>query len=103
DPTLRGSGRRGVDQAVAGALDFLAGKVDTIYLTVDMDVLDPGVAPGAPASTPGGMRTEELFEAVRIAGTHPKVKAMDLVCLDPHRDVREVTVKAGVHTMLSFL
>ncbi len=101
--TLKEARRRGVDKAVAEALDFLAGKVDTIYLTVDMDVLDTGVAPGAPASTPGGMRTEELFEAVRIAGTHPKVKAMDLVCLDPHRDVREVTVKAGVHTMLSFL
>ena len=101
--TLKEARRRGVDKAVAEALDFLAGKVDTIYLTVDMDVLDTGVAPGAPASTPGGMRTEELFEAVRIAGTHPKVKAMDLVCLDPQRDVREVTVKAGVHTMLSFL
>lgn len=101
--TLKEARRRGVEKTVAEALDFLADKADTIYLTVDMDVLDAGVAPGAPAATPGGMRTEELFEAVRIAGTHPKVKAMDLVCLDPRRDTQEVTVKAGVHTMLSFL
>jgi formiminoglutamase len=81
----------------------LSQKVDTIYLTVDMDVLDISMGPGAPAATPGGMRTDELFEAVLLAGACPQVKAMDLVCLDPYRDVGQTTVKAGVHVMLSFL
>lgn len=101
--TLKQARKRGVNVVVREALAHLEQQVDTIYLTVDMDVLDIGVGPGAPAATPGGMRTDELFEAVRIAGTHPQVKAMDLVCLDPLRDVREATVKAGVHVMLSFL
>ncbi|PTX60345.1 formiminoglutamase [Melghirimyces profundicolus] len=101
--TLKEARKEGVDHAVREALEVLSDRVDTLYLTVDMDVLDIGFAPGAPAATPGGMRTDELFEAVRIAGTHSRVKAMDLVCLDPLRDVREATVKAGVHVMLSFL
>ncbi|MDA8351800.1 MAG: agmatinase family protein [Firmicutes bacterium] len=101
--TLKKARKQGVDATIREAIAALSQQVDTIYLTVDMDVLDMGLAPGAPAATPGGMRTEELFEAVRIAGTYPKVQAMDLVCLDPLRDVREASVKAGVHVMLSFL
>jgi formiminoglutamase len=101
--TLRSARKAGIEKTVTSALNELAAKVDTIYLTVDMDVLDIGVAPGAPASTPGGMYTHELLEAVTIAGKHPKVKAMDIVCLDPVKDVGQATVKTGVHVMLSFL
>ncbi|GAA0316157.1 formimidoylglutamase [Bacillus carboniphilus] len=101
--TLREARKKGIETVIQESLLALEKKVDTIYLTVDMDVLDIGVGPGAPASTPGGMRTDELFEAVYIAGQHPKVKAMDLVCLDPFKDVGEATVKAGVHVMLSFM
>ncbi|GAA4706916.1 agmatinase family protein [Brevibacillus fulvus] len=101
--TLRQARRQGIEVTIQQALDELARKVDTIYLTVDMDVLDIAYGPGAPASTPGGMRTDELFEAVYTAGRHDKVKAMDLVCLDPFKDRGEATVKAGVHVLLSFL
>lgn len=101
--TLREARKHGLEHVVQAALDELSHKVDTIYLTVDMDVLDIGVGPGAPAATPGGMRTEELFEAVYLAGQCSKVKAMDIVCLDPHRDLANATIKAGVHVMLSFL
>ncbi|OYD06242.1 agmatinase family protein [Paludifilum halophilum] len=101
--TLKQARRQGIDTVIRESLDRLSQKVDTIYLTVDMDVLDITQGPGAPAATPGGMRTDELFEAVRLAGTCSKVGSMDLVCLDPARDVSGATVKAGTHVMLSFL
>lgn len=101
--TMKETRRKGIENVVADALHDLATRVDTIYVTVDMDVLDIAYGPGAPAATPGGMRTDELFDAVYQAGLHEKVKAMDLVCLDPFRDVAESTVKSGVYTMLSFL
>jgi len=102
--TLREARKCGIQRTVERALNELCDKVDFIYLTVDMDVLDIGVAPGAPASTPGGMGTHELFEAVYIAGQCPKVRAMDIVCLDPLRDANsQPTVKAGTHVFLSYL
>ncbi|GEN34906.1 MULTISPECIES: agmatinase family protein [Aneurinibacillus] len=101
--TLKQARKRGVEATVREALEQLSTKVDTIYLTVDMDVLDISYGPGVPASTPGGMRSDELFDAVYAAGAHPKVKAMDIVCLDPYKDRGEATVKTAVHTMLSFL
>jgi formiminoglutamase len=101
--TMRQARKKGIERVITDALSDLSEKVDTIYLTVDMDVLDISVGPGAPASTPGGMYTDELFEAVHLAGKCQKVKAMDIVCLDPQKDVAGATVKAGVHVMLSFL
>ncbi|CEG28552.1 agmatinase family protein [Bacillus sp. B-jedd] len=102
--TLRQVRKQGIVQAVEQSLEELAAKVDVIYLTVDMDVLDIAYAPGVPASTPGGMTTDELFEGVLAAGKHPKVKAMDIVCLDPMRDTQaQSTVKTGTHVFLTFL
>jgi formiminoglutamase len=102
--TLREARRNGIVETVRKAIQELESKVDTIYLTIDMDVLDIAYAPGVPASTTGGMRTDELFDAVFTAGKSPKIRAVDIVCLDPNRDSSaQPTVKAGVHTFLSFL
>lgn len=102
--TLRTARKKGIEETVQYCLEELSSKVDTIYLTVDMDVLDIAYAPGVPASTPGGMTTEELLEGVLAAGRHPKVKAMDIVCLDPQKDTQvQPTVKLGTHVFLTFL
>lgn len=101
--TMKQARKQGIANVVSEALDELNTSVDTIYLTVDMDVLDITQNPAAPAATPGGMYTEELFDAVQLAGEHPKVKAMDIVCLDPRKDVGGMAVKSAVHVMLSFL
>ncbi|UOE52966.1 agmatinase family protein [Cytobacillus oceanisediminis] len=102
--TLKEARRRGIEETVKEALLQLESKVDKIYVTIDMDVLDIGFAPGVPASTPGGMSTEELFSAVYAAGLSPKTAAMDIVCLDPTRDHQaQPTVKAGTYTFLTFL
>ena len=102
--TLRTARKKGIKATVMQCLEELSSKVDTIYLTVDMDVLDIAYAPGVPASTPGGMTTEELLEGVLAAGRHPKVKAMDIVCLDPLKDTLvQPTIKLGTHVFLTFL
>lgn len=102
--TLKEARNRGIQNTVLYALKELSEKVDIIYLTVDMDVLDVCGAPGVPASTPGGMFTHELFDAVNLAGQCPKVRAMDIVCLDPTKDGNALpTVKAGTHVFLSCL
>ena len=102
--TLRNARKKGFAETVLACLEELSAKVDTIYLTVDMDCLDIAYAPGVPASTPGGMTTVELLDGVLAAGKHPKVKAMDIVCLDPLKDTQvQPTVKMGTHVFLTFL
>lgn len=102
--TLGRARRKGIEETVRQCLEELSFKVDTIYLTVDMDVLDIAYAPGVPASTPGGMTTAELMEGVLEAARHPKVNAMDIVCLDPLKDTAvQPTVKLGTHVFLTYL
>lgn len=102
--TLKNARKKGVPVAVNDALDSLSEKVDRIYVTVDMDVLDIGQAPGVPASTPGGMTTFELFDSLIEIGKREQVRYIDFVCLDPTKDspVAE-TVKTGVYAWLQFV
>jgi formiminoglutamase len=68
-----------------------------------MDVLDQAFAPGAPALVPGGMTSLQLFEMLLVLGGHPKVRALDIVEVDPSQDPRRATVRVAVHAMLTFL
>ncbi|MFP3888084.1 agmatinase family protein [Priestia filamentosa] len=102
--TLKQARRKGLINTIQEALERLSAKVDLVYVTVDMDVLDISVAPGVPASTPGGMTSTELFDALLEIGKHPIVQHIDFVCLDPSKDspVAE-TVKIGVYAWLQFI
>ena len=102
--TLRKARELGVAQCVEEQLKELAQRVDRVYVTVDMDVLDIAVAPGVPASTPGGMTAEELFQSLVRIGQQDAVRHIDFVCLDPTRDVpTSATVKTGVYAWLEFI
>ncbi|MBD8038261.1 agmatinase family protein [Solibacillus sp. A46] len=102
--TLKDFRRQGAAMVIKDVMQQLAEKVDLVYVTVDMDVLDIAYAPGVPASTPGGMRTDELFDLLHEVGKYEIVRGMDFVCLDPHRDTSELqTVKAGAYAFLTMM
>jgi formiminoglutamase len=69
---------------------------------LDVDVLDRAFAPASPGSRPGGLVPAEVQAAVRLAGAHPRVRAMDIVEVDPERDVADVTVLAAASFLLCF-
>jgi arginase family enzyme len=92
----------GAAVVVASALARLDRLVDVIYVDVDLDVLDRVFAPACPGSRPGGFTPAELQEAVRLCGEHPKVKAIDMVEVDPDRDVAEATVMTVASLVLAF-
>ncbi|HEX9890470.1 MAG TPA: agmatinase family protein [Actinomycetota bacterium] len=93
---------RGIGTVTSVVLDDLATRTDAIYVDLDLDVLDRAFAPACPGARPGGLMPAELFEAARLAGAHPKVRAVDIVEVDPTRDVADVTVLAAARCLLSF-
>jgi agmatinase len=64
-------------------LDHLAGR--PLYLTVDIDVLDPGEAPGTGNPEPMGTHYRELLEALRSLACH-RIVGMDVVEVAPPCD-----------------
>jgi len=78
----------------AGRLPELSGPV---YVSVDMDVLDPAFAPGISHHEPGGLSMRELVNAIQSI-TAPIVAA-DLVELNPRRDRDDVTAVGAAKIM----
>jgi agmatinase len=77
-----------LDDAIAEALD----GPDAIYLSVDIDVLDPGFAPGTGTPEPGGMNPADLLRAVRRIAMETEVVALDVVEVSPPYDWADTTV-----------
>jgi formiminoglutamase len=93
---------RGIENVTAEALTQLSNSADFIYVDFDLDVLDRAFAPAASGSRPGGLAPWELRRAARICGLHPRVRAIDLVEIDPTRDVADATALAAAACFLSF-
>lgn len=73
---------------VTQVLKILTGK--PVYLTIDIDVVDPAFAPGVSTPEPGGWSSAELFQVLRQMGDL-EVVAMDLVEVCPPSDPAGIT------------
>jgi formiminoglutamase len=95
--------RRGMADCIAEALRIAGDGADLIYLSVDIDCLAYPWAIGTAATSPEGLSAWQLLEAVWTCGRDPKVAAMDLVEIDPSRDVKDLTSRTGASVILTFL
>ena len=91
----------GMVNAVSEGLLRLA-DLDAVYVDIDVDVLDRAYAPACPGSRPGGLVPADLQRAARMCGEDPKVRAIDIVEVDPERDVAEATVMTAASLVLAF-
>ena len=78
--------RRGMTAAMRDALEIAGRAGGPLYVDVDVDVCDRSVAPGCPASVPGGLAAHELREAAFLAGLNQQVTAIDVVEVDATAD-----------------
>lgn len=82
------SGRRFAEMEPAAAarqaLEWAQAGTEAVYLTVDLDVLNAGEAPGTGWPEPGGMSARELFAFVRLVA--PAIHALDVAELNPLYD-----------------
>ena len=86
---------RGAEAVVADAIAEALDGPDHIYLSIDIDVLDPGLAPGTGTPEPGGLLPRELLRAVRQIVGAVDLVAMDIVEVSPPYDHAETTAMAA--------
>ncbi len=90
--------RAAAEQALVWARD----GTDAIYLTLDMDVVNPGEAPGTGWPEPGGLTGQQVMDFVRVVAPH--MAALDIAELNPLYDTRShTTVLLAARLMLDFI
>jgi agmatinase len=76
----------GVRAAAEQALKWSGTDTQAIYLTIDLDVVNPGEAPGTGWPEPGGLTGQQLIDFVRMVAPH--LAAVDIAELNPIYDSR---------------
>jgi agmatinase len=91
---------RGAEAVVADAVAQALDGPDVVYLSLDIDVIDPGMAPGTGTPEPGGMLTREVLRAIRQVVGAVDLAGMDVVEVSPPYDHAEATAMAANRAVL---
>ena len=92
----------GIRRAMDIALEIAWKGVDAVYLSFDIDVVDPGYAPGTGTPEPGGMTPREALAAIRMVAKEGLI-GMDLVEIAPPYDHADVTSLLGARVVMDTL
>lgn len=94
---------RGIEDCVTGAIEHATDGVDQIYVTLDIDAVDPSYAPGTGTPAPGGLTSDQFLKAADLLGSCEKVGAIDLVEVLPTEDPAGTTSLLGANALSRFL
>lgn len=93
--TMQEIWERGFRAVMDDAISHAMSMADHLYLSIDVDSLDPSYAPGTGTPEPGGIVAADLLRMVReICLRHPVV-GVDIVEVAPAYDVSELTVNVA--------
>jgi arginase len=95
--------RIGMVAALEKAIDRVSREVDGIYLSFDMDALDPRHAPGVGTPVQGGLTFREAHLACEVVAETGTLIGMDLVEVNPILDVQNQTAILAVEFIRSAL
>jgi agmatinase len=96
-------GRRGLDVCLSEAFAIATDDCDGVFLSVDIDVCDPGHAPGTGTPEPGGISARQLLDAVRRICLELPVVGMDVVEVSPPYDHADITAALANRVVLEAL
>lgn len=80
---------RPIADLMAEALEIAGAAGGPVHVDLDVDVCDRSVAPGCPASVPGGIAAWELRRFARLAGAAPRVRSVDIAEVDATADTSD--------------
>ncbi len=85
---------------IADAVMSVAKNWNAVYLSIDIDAVDPAYAPGTGYCEPGGMTSRELLYFIHRLKKLNKIKAVDLVEINPKKDTGNLTAKLGAKILV---
>jgi arginase len=95
--------RLGMVTVLEKAIERVSRETDGIYLSFDMDAMDPRHAPGVGTPVPAGLTQREAHLACELIAETGKLIGMDIVEVNPILDIQNQTAALGVEYVLSTL
>jgi len=100
--TMSDVDRLGVERAIRESLTHVAGP-GFVHISLDMDVLDPDVAPGVGTPVRGGLSYREAHLAMELISESGLATSLDVVEVNPILDRENDTAKLAVELVASAL
>jgi arginase len=94
--------RIGLERAVRESLDRIAGA-SFVHVSLDLDVLDPDVAPGVGTPVRGGLTYREAHLAMELVAESALVGSLEVVEVNPILDSENTTAQTAVELVASAL
>ena len=94
---------RGLPDVLTEAFTIATDDCDGVFLSVDIDVCDPGHAPGTGTPEPGGLTARELLDSVRRICLELPVVGVDVVEVSPPYDHADITAALANRVVLEAL
>ncbi|MBI4158791.1 arginase family protein [Candidatus Woesearchaeota archaeon] len=91
----------GIKETADDITEFALGFSD-LYLSIDIDVLDPAFAPGTGYREPGGMSIRELLFLLQRIKKMRNLRRIDLVEVNPDKDFNDITIDCGSKILSTF-
>lgn len=101
--TMSDIDRRGIVPVVEDAIDAALDGVDGLHVSLDMDVLDPGEAPGVGTPVHGGISYREAHAAMEMIAETNACKTMEVVEVNPILDSHNRTAELAIELVASGL
>jgi arginase len=101
--TMSDLDRRGLASILDDVLAGLTGETSGIHLSLDLDGLDPEIAPGVGTPVRGGLSYREAHLLCEMVSGSGRLIGMDLAELNPTLDERNRTAEVGAELILSAL
>lgn len=95
--------RIGIVAALERAIERISRDVDGIYLSMDLDAIDPRFAPGVGTPVVGGLTYREAHLVCEVVAETGRLIGMDIVEVNPILDERNQTAKLAVDFACSAL
>jgi agmatinase len=92
----------GIERIMEYALEIAWQKARTVWLSFDIDVMDPAFAPGTGTPEPGGLLPREVYRMLRLA-TREGLAGMEIVEVSPPYDVADITALLGGRVVMEVL
>jgi agmatinase len=94
---------RGLNTCLDEVFESAMDGCEAVFLSVDIDVVDPGSAPGTGTPEPGGLSARALLDAVRRIASELPVGGVDVVEVSPPYDHSEITAYLANRVVLEAL